>query len=329
MLKKVLITLASLLLLCGLIVLGGRWWLYSEDTYRGPELKGSIEQGNMEYGNRRRTWEIYVPPELPEQPPLLLLLHGSRGNGEKIRKQSFYAFDTLADEEGFLVVYANGFERHWNDCRASASYSANTLGIDDVGFFRALISNLQQSHSIDPSRVYAAGLSNGGHMAYRLGLEAPELVAGIAAIAANLPVLDNLDCTAVGEPVSTLIINGTEDAINPYTGGLVKVGADTSRGLVLSSQDTAALWASFADASGPSDNKAWPDKDPGDTTSVYSQEWISASGTAVTLVTIKGGGHTIPHTEYRMPYILGRTSHDLTAAQLIWSFFTTESTTPR
>ena len=161
-------------------------------------------------------------------------------------------------------------------------------------------------------------------MASGRGLEAPELVSGIAAIAANLPGPGNQGCTPVGEPVSTLIINGTEDAINPYYGGVVKVGGDTSRGTVLSSEDTAAQWANFAGASGPSEPEAWSDKHPDDKTTVQSQDWTAATGTRVKLITVNGGGHTIPHAEYRMPNSLGRTSHDLTAAEVSRSFFADE-----
>ena len=141
-----------------------------------------------------------------------------------------YGFDVLAERHGFVAVYPDGYQRHWNDCRGSANYAANTEDIDDVGFLRALVQQMVEEQGVDPERVFATGLSNGGQMAYRLGLEAPELVAGIAAMAANLPVASNLDCMPSGEPVAAMVMNGTADPVNPYEGGLVEIFGNTSRG---------------------------------------------------------------------------------------------------
>ncbi len=184
------------------------------------------------------------------------------GGGAGMSTLTFRAFDALAEEHGFIPVYPDGFESHWNDCRASASYAANTQDIDDVGFLRELVLTLQARHGVDPERVYATGLSNGGQMAYRLGLEAPELVAGIAAIAANLPIGDNLDCAAKGRAVPTLIINGTDDPVNPYAGGVVEILGNSSRGTVLSSLATANYWARLSGVDAPGVENSWPDRAP-------------------------------------------------------------------
>ena len=82
--------------------------------------------------------------------------------------------------------------------------------------------------------------------AYRLGLEAPDAVAGIAAIAANLPADQNLGCQPSGRPVRTMIVNGTEDPVNPYQGGVVEILGDSSRGMVRSAGETARYWAGLA-----------------------------------------------------------------------------------
>ena len=57
-------------------------------------------------------------------------------------------------------------------------------------------------------------------MVYRLALEKPEAFAALAVIAANLPVDENFNCQKSDKPVSIAIINGTEDPINPYHGGI-------------------------------------------------------------------------------------------------------------
>jgi hypothetical protein len=77
---------------------------------------------------------LYVPRQLSAHAPLLVLLHGSRQTGASFRRATGYAFDRLADQHGFVAVYPDGYDRHWNDCRHRGRYAARKLGLDDVGF---------------------------------------------------------------------------------------------------------------------------------------------------------------------------------------------------
>ena len=319
---KTLLKAVTALLVLGLasFLLAKRWYLHP-DTMEPPRLAGRMEAGSLEHDGLVRTWRAYIPALREGPPPLVLVLHGSRGDGQRMLEGTRYGFNILAEQYGFIPVYPDGYEQHWNDCRAGADYSANERNIDDVGFLQALVREMQVRHGTDPSRVYAAGMSNGGQMAYRMGLEAPASVAGIAAIAANLPVEDNMDCTPTGEAVATLIINGTEDPVNPYGGGVVEIFGNNSRGQVRSAQETAQYWSGLAGYAGEGARHVWPERAGDDGTSVESMQWSAAGSPAVTLITVTGGGHTIPHTEYRLPRILGRTSHEFDAAEVIWVFF--------
>jgi len=49
--------------------------------------------------------------------------------------------------------------------------------------------------------------------------------------------------------------------------------------------------------------------------------WSVEDRPEVDVITIHGGGHTIPHPLNSMPRIFGRTSHDVPAAEEIWRFF--------
>ncbi len=314
----------------GLAALAGvAWWLRHADSMDLPVLAGVVERGSLQHGDDRRSWQAFVPNRQAEPAPIVLVLHGSRGDGQRMLEGTRYVFNILAEREGFIAVYPDGFEQHWNDCRAGAAYSANTQDIDDVGFLLALVDRLALEHDIDLSRVYVVGMSNGGQMAYRMGLEAPDRVAGIAAIAANLPVVENLDCEPMNQPVQVLIVNGTEDPINPYNGGVVKIGNDASRGSVRSARESAGYWAHLAGYAGDGEQRVWPDRASGDSTTVESLRWSATDRPQVSLITVIGGGHTIPHTRYRLPPILGRTSHEFDAAELIWSFFEENHETDR
>jgi polyhydroxybutyrate depolymerase len=156
----------------------------------------------------------------------------------------------------------------------------------------------------------------------RLGFEAPDLVAGIAAIAANIPADEGMGCQRSGSAVSVMIMNGTEDPINPYHGGTVELFGDTSRGDVMSSAATAEYWSKTAGYKEVGANYSWPQRTHADGTSVKSTEWSNPGQKSIALVSILGGGHTISNLEYDLPRIIGTTSHQLSGAEVIWSFFT-------
>lgn len=322
--KKIGIALFLLALLA--IVLW--WWYLRPDPMEQPSLSGQLLPGEMRYEGHRRQWLSYVPASKPYAPPLLLVLHGSLGDGVQMREASRYGFDLIADREGIVVVYPDGYEQHWNDCRASADYAANTEQIDDVGFLKALVRRMIDEHGIDPERVYVTGISNGGHMAFRLGMEAPELVAGIAAVAANLPVFKNIDCSLSEQPVATMIMNGTEDPINPYEGGIVTLLGDSSRGEVQSALDSASYWAQRAGYQGAGTLKEVPRRKAYDYTAVERRDWWAPGKAPVSLVTIINGGHTLPHPDLNLPRVLGRTSHQMDGPEVIWQFFSLVEATP-
>ena len=285
-----------------------------------PSLSASVQRGSLQVGERQRRYAFYVPAKLASHPPLLLALHGSMGNAAQMRRTSAYRFEQLADEHGFIVVYPEGHEGHWNDCRRKGPFAAKQLGIDDIGFMRALVAHFRSAYTVDSARVFAVGISNGAHLSYRLALEAPELVRAVAAVAANLPTADNFDCTPVKGAVSVLIINGTEDPINPFEGGRVTIFGFGDRGTVLSTRESAAYFARRNGIAGAPVIERLAQK--GSTrTSVDRAHWRSATGADVVLYTINGGGHTLPQPRPSAPRILGRTDRTLDGPAEIWRFF--------
>lgn len=309
----------TVLLLIGAVAFA-RYWYLQGDEIDPPALPGVVDSGVLHHGGHQRQWLAYVPASRQKNPPLLIFLRGSGSDGAMARSGTFYSFDVLAEREGFVVVYPIGFERHWNDCRAAANYAANKQNIDDVGYIRLLVASLAERYGIDQSQVFVAGMSNGGHMVYRLAYEAPDLLAGAAALMANLPTKENSECKPQGKPVPMLILTGTEDAINPFAGGEVKVYGE-SRGSVQSAQASARYWAGLAGYSGSPEVATMPETDSDDGTSIESLKWAAADKAPVTLMSIVGGGHTFPNPVYSAPRILGVTSHEADAAELIWEFF--------
>jgi polyhydroxybutyrate depolymerase len=280
-----------------------------------PQLTGTLAHETLSVGARERSFFTYVPAHLPPHAPLLIALHGSGESGAEFRWHTGYDMDRLADANGFAVAYPDGFEHHWDDCRKAASYSARRLHIDDVGFIRVLIGHLRTTLGIDPSRVFAMGHSNGGQMAYRLALEMPDEIRAVAAISASLPTLENRDCPESVRPIPVLIMNGTEDPLNPWAGGRVTLFGFGNRGFVESSEETARHFVARDGVSSPPVVEQIQGDDP--------SLWVERStwGDRVELDTIHGGGHVVPQPYSRYPRILGRTLRTFDGPAEIWRFF--------
>jgi polyhydroxybutyrate depolymerase len=84
-----------------------------------------------------------------------------------------------------LAIYPDGYGRTWNDGRGNTA--AGLAEVDDVGFIRSLIDDAARVADGDPSRVGAAGISDGAVMCHRLGLELSDRISAIAAVAGTLP----------------------------------------------------------------------------------------------------------------------------------------------
>ena len=92
-----------------------------------PRLSGALTKGTIEVAGLKRTYLMYVPRELAKGAALVVAIHGSDENGAQLRIETGYGFDRLADENGFAVVYPNGYEGYWNGCNIVGDYSANNL----------------------------------------------------------------------------------------------------------------------------------------------------------------------------------------------------------
>lgn len=289
-----------------------------------PALAGKYRENVVvSSGGIDRSFSYYLPSTHKAGAALIFVLHGSISSGEAIRKMTGNEFDLLAETNHYIPVYANGFENHWNDCRASADYSANTQDIDDIAHIAFLIDLFVQRHQIDPAKVFVTGHSNGGQMAYKLALEAPQMIKAVAALSANLPIDTNFDCNKSGIPISIAIFNGTEDTINPYYGGTVRLGSNESRGLVLTTDQTAEYWVQLAGADMAAPNKIveYPETDGLPYTSVIATHWNGINDTNVRLYRLQGSGHVIASKIYDFPEYIGPNASDISGPEEIVRFF--------
>jgi len=176
--------------------------------------------------------------------PLVIGLHGGQQAASSSLGWTAFAYQSKlsekADSAGFIVVYPEGMvfnqNRSWN--AGNCCPPATNLNVDDIGFIDNLLDTLFSNYSIDTTRVYATGSSNGGMLCYRL---ACELSHRFAAIAPNACSHMYFPCNPTNK-IPVISFHSKVDPIVPYTGGMG--GAPPLTTLYFPSQDsTMTLWS--------------------------------------------------------------------------------------
>ena len=181
----------------------------AESCYSNANAQTIVHDGT------NREYVLYIPDSYDGTSPVPLMLnfHGFGGNA------SDYMMDadmrSLAESNIFILVYPQGScsdgSSHWNPCPIGGD---NKSASDDVGFVEAMINEISSQYSVDTERVYAAGYSNGGMMAYGLANYKSDLIAAVASVSGVM-----LDCTApTTHPMPVVHLHGTSDGVIPYDG---------------------------------------------------------------------------------------------------------------
>jgi polyhydroxybutyrate depolymerase len=279
-------------------------------------LRQSIEVGGM-----RRSY-VTIGDRDADRPgrDLVLVFHGSKQNGEKHRRFTGRAYDALADKGDAIVAYLDGYRGNWNDARRQSRFPARLERIDDVGFVASVIDQMAEDFAVNRHRVFAVGYSNGGQMVFRLMHEPAVSLAGALVIAATMPNKDNfLLPDTITEPIPLLMIHGTKDPIADYSGGEMKRWAQLIfkvGGRNLSAPETMSYYAiRNGITTPPCDTKVPGGRGTSKGTSVVRTEYRQEGLPSVALYTVHGGGHTVPGRR-KAPRLLGRTSQDISAADL-------------
>ena len=297
---------------------------------QGDHRQAALPVEYLKVQGLHRSARFYRPARPAAHPALLLVLHGSGGDGERIRRMTGFSFDRLADAQGLVVAYPDALGGQWHDCRAGAPYHGALKGVDDSAFLRAVTERARDMTGGELGDVYAIGYSNGGHLVFRLALETPGDFAAFAVIGAHLPVPGENDCRASGRPVSIMMVSGTADPINPWAGGAVRLPGGGTPGRVRSATGTAGYFRELAGMSREAEVVPLPDRDPRDGTRVEMRRWSGEAGNEVALMVVRGGGHSLPDPAAAFPAaIVGRTSRDVSGAAEIWRFFSRHSTPGR
>jgi polyhydroxybutyrate depolymerase len=270
--------------------------------------------GTLVVDGRTRTYHVHLPPAWAATPrPLLIGLHGGLGSGLQFAENT--RMNDLADARQFIAVYPDGVGgvagndelRTWNGgvcCGVAARED-----VDDVSFISALIDELSNTYSIDATRVFAVGHSNGGIMAYRLACELADRIVAIGVYAAT----SGLEVCSPSVPVSLIHVHGTADQNLPIEGGH---GERSLAGVDFPAPIDGITGVARADGcAGTSDQI------DGDVT---TQTWTDcAAGTEVRFVAIAGASHAWPGgTGPGAEQLVGPAYAGYDASTEIWTFLT-------
>lgn len=225
---------------------------------------------------------------------LVFILHGSGGNGLQMQSRT-KALEAIASSENILLVYPDGYKKYWNECRKTANSAANIENINENAFFEAMMVYFKARYQINEKQIFAVGTSGGGHMAYKLALTMPERFRAITALIANLPDTNNMDCGEKKMALPVMIVNGTEDKVNPYNGGEVIISNNISLGLVRSTDQTFEYWSSIAGYKGSPKHELLPDVDPTDGKTIEKYTFKKKRKPEITLLKVIHGKHDYPN----------------------------------
>ena len=182
----------------------------SEECYSNTNAQTLV------HDNINREYVLYIPNSYDgtSAVPLLVNFHGFGGSASEF--MSYADMRSIAETDTFILAYPQGScldgSSHWNACPTGGD---NKSDADDFGFVESMINEISSQYNIDMERIYAAGYSNGGMMAYGLANYKSDLIAAVASVSGVM-----LDCTGpTSHPMPVVHLHGTSDGVLPYNGG--------------------------------------------------------------------------------------------------------------
>jgi polyhydroxybutyrate depolymerase len=269
-------------------------------------LVANRTNGSLVSSGKRRKYLLHVPRNYdPTKPaPLVISIHGYAE--WPAHQMQISRWNELADREGFLVVYpcGTGFPLHWRTHEAPGSDSDPIL---DVRFISDLIDKLERTYNIDPARIYANGLSNGGGMSFVLSADLSERIAAIGMVSGAY--FYSWEAYHPSRPVPAVIFHGTADQVVPFQGG-------PSRVFDLPFPCVPQWVETLAQRNGcPGVVESLPPS--GEVSGVRYTDCAAE----VDFYTIAGGGHAWPGGKALPRIISGYATQNVDATRIMWDFF--------
>ncbi len=260
--------------------------------------------GSFVHGGLIRNYRIYIPAAYTQGTPVPVVfnLHGYGSN--MLEQEQYGDYRAIADTANFIIIHPNGTpdgnnELNWN------SFGLTT--VDDIGFLSRLLDTVMTNYSVNPTRVYSTGMSNGGFMSYHLACNLSNRITAVASVTGSMTIA-NMNACSPNHPTPIMQIHGTADGTVPYLGNSFMVAIET---LVTN-------WVNENNCNATPITINVPNISTTDgCTATHYTYTGGTNGATVEFYEVTGGGHTWPGA----PIAIGVTNMDFSASKEIWRFF--------
>lgn len=281
-----------------------------------PDIKEINEEREITVDGKTRRYWLYVPASLEgsENVPVVFSLHGRYGK-DKPTDEGKPVFTSLANKEGFIVVYPQGrdagsdqdkadYPGDWyNSFGGGTGWEATGKENADTKFIKALVEKIQSDYktkntannniSVNPKRFYLCGFSMGGMMTYACAKVLNGTFAAYGSCG-GFPLNEFHMNLATENPIPFIHLHGTMDNML----GIKHLNTIIENLLFRNGCDLSGQKASL--------DKPWSNtKENGETHPFKKFDFIGVKGVPVTTVTFNGLWHSV----------------EASAPAYLWNFF--------
>ncbi len=273
----------------------------------GSKEGSSTVKGKIKIGGKQREYILYLPSNLPENSPLVFVIHGYTDNAQNMMKTT--GFNAIADENKFAVCYPQGLTDKEGKTFWEVGYSfKQSLEVNDVEFLTGLATYLQKKYRISKAKTFATGMSSGADMCVMLACKAPNIFKAVAPVCGCI-MKSVYDQSQNSKPIPVFMISSTADKITWWNGDLPD---NQGYGPYLSTPD---LLKFFVEKNKCTQIKVdtLPDIIQQDSSFVISERHLNGiNGNEVLFYKVVNGGHDWPGWSG---------NRDINASREIWNFF--------
>ena len=265
----------------------------------------SQEKHSFRHQGIERTYWMYIPENLPEQAPLVFVLHGYGGNAEGYCPQMV----ETARKHGFAVCYPQGEKAPKGKTGWNVGYPKQEgMKTDDIDFICDLAAHVQKKFKLSKKNTFFSGMSNGGELCYMMALQRPKAFSAYASVAGlTMEWVHRSMSPKMAVPL--MEIHGTADKTSHWEGDPDNKGG---WGEYISVPLAVGVWAAEAKCTHTEttelplkNNKVLLHRHLGGTPA-----WEGGPDIEVRLYEIVGGKHSWAHK-------------DMDTCEEIWNFFST------
>jgi polyhydroxybutyrate depolymerase len=279
-------------------------------------------QYDIQSGALTRSYLLHVPKQLTHPAPLVIVMHGYTGSADSI--MSYSGMNEVADEEGFVVVYPQGTVDQQGNAFFNVGYEFHAdASVDDLQFIRDLVAHLQDELTLNPDKVFAAGMSNGADMSYLLACQASDIFRAVAPIA-GVMMKETFDTCSPSRPLPLFEVHGTNDEVSLFNGDMENSGG---WGPYLDLPATIAFWVEFNGLT-LKQSSYLPNSAANDSSHIiFDRYWSETQDNEVWFYRVVDGGHHWPGVQFdwwRNPmawWYFRNANQDIDTSRVVWSFF--------